>query len=146
MSMVNWSIKYGFLRIFFIPLKTDIDFSQLIKHERHPDDMLFLPFSSGTTGLPKGVMLSHNNIAVNCEQLNVPLPDEPLLRPTTNKYQESVPSVLPFFHIYGLTVLMISKISLGCKVVTLSKFHPDSFLKCLTVHNGSILHLVPPIG
>lgn len=50
---------------------TDVDFSLLRPHKRHPDDMVFLPYSSGTTGLPKGVMLSHNNIAVNCEQLGV---------------------------------------------------------------------------
>lgn len=122
------------------------DFSLLRQHERHPDELLFLPFSSGTTGLPKGVMLSHNNIGVNCEQLHVKLGDVPLLLPTTGDFQEVCPSVLPFFHIYGLTVLMISKLSQGVKTVTLPSFTPQTFMKSITEHKATLLHLVPPIG
>lgn len=95
--------------------------------------------------MPKGVMLSHDNIGVNCEQLNTKLLNAPILLPTTDDYQECSPSVLPFFHIYGLTVLLVSKLSLGTKVVTLSKFHPDTFLNSITEHKASCLHLVPPI-
>lgn len=76
----------------------DVDFSLLRPHNRHPDDVTFLPFSSGTTGLPKGVMLSHNNIGVNCEQLGVKIGDSPIVLPTTNESQDVSPSVLPFFH------------------------------------------------
>lgn len=122
-----------------------VDFSQLKHYKRHPDDLVFLPFSSGTTGLPKGVKLSHNNIAVNCEQLNVKLVEQPILQPTTNDFQECSPCVLPLFHIYGLTVLMTSKLSLGTKLVTLPRFHPDTFLNSITEHKATMLHLVPPI-
>lgn len=116
------------------------------QHERHPDELVFLPFSSGTTGLPKGVMLSHNNIAVNCEQLHVKLGEVPLMLPTTADFQEVCPSVLPFFHIYGLTVLMISKLSQGARNVTLPSFTPETFMNAITEHKASLLHLVPPIG
>lgn len=132
--------------ILFFPFSLDVDFSQLKKHNRRPDELLFLPYSSGTTGLPKGVMLSHNNISVNCEMLNVKLPDTPILLPTTRDFQEVSPSVLPFFHIYGFTVLLMSKLSLGTKIVTLPQFKPDTFLKSITDHKATMLHLVPPIS
>lgn len=91
-------------------------------------------------------MLSHNNIGVNCEQLSVKLGEAPLMLPTTNDHQESVPSVLPFFHIYGLTCLMISKLSLGAKNVTLPSFTPQTFMKAVRDHQATLLHLVPPIS
>lgn len=124
----------------------DVDFSALKPHTRHPNEVVFLPYSSGTTGLPKGVMLSHNNIGVNCEQLNVRLGDKPLLRLTTADVQEVSLSVLPFFHIYGLTVLMIAKLSLGTKVVTLPSFKPRTFLNAIRDYKTTMLHLVPPIS
>lgn len=107
--------------------------------------MAFLPFSSGTTGLPKGVMLSHNNIAVNCEQIGVRIGESPIVLPTTNEYQEVSPTVLPMFHIYGFTVLMLSKLSLGVKVVTLPEFKPGTFLGTIRDHKATLLHVVPPI-
>lgn len=104
-----------------------------------------MPFSSGTTGLPKGVMLTHNNIAANCEMINVKLPRERLIQPTTADFQDSLPSVLPFFHIYGFTVSLIDKLALGCKIVTLPKFEPESFLSSLIEHQATYLNLVPPL-
>jgi 4-coumarate--CoA ligase len=71
---------------------------------------------------------------------------EQLIKPTTSSYQDILPCVLPFFHIYGLTVTMLSKLNLGCKLVTLPSFKPESFLNSLSVHKGNVLHLVPPIG
>lgn len=48
--------------------------------------------------MPKGVMLSHSNLVSNCEAMDVPLPYERLVNPTTNDYQDVVPCFLPFFH------------------------------------------------
>lgn len=107
--------------------------------------MAFLPFSSGTTGLPKGVMLSHNNIAVNCEQIGVRIGESNMVLPTTNEYQDVSPTVLPMFHIYGFTVLMLSKLSLGVKIVTLPEFKPGTFLSTIKDHKATLLHVVPPI-
>lgn len=57
--------------------------------------------------------------------LDAKLPDKRLMLPTTNDFQDVLPSVLPFFHIYGLTVSLISKLALGCKIVSLPKFEPE---------------------
>ncbi|KAH8384991.1 hypothetical protein KR093_004755 [Drosophila rubida] len=104
------------------------------------DDMVFLPFSSGTTGLPKGVVLSHNNISSNCEQI------QEALRVDALEYQDTLPAVLPFFHIYGLTVVMLSKLGEGARLATMPAFKPDDFIKALDTYKGSILNLVPPIA
>lgn len=61
-------------------------------------------------------------------------------------FQDVIPCVLPMFHIYGLVVNMASKLQLGCKLVTLPKFSPDTFLQAQAEHKGTLLHLVPPIG
>lgn len=90
-------------------------------------------------------MLSHNNIGVNCEQLGVKIGDSPIVLPTTNEYQDVSPSVLPFFHIYGFTVLLISKLALGVKIVTLPEFKPSTFVNNIRDQKATLLHLVPPI-
>lgn len=123
----------------------NVDFSSLRPHNRHPDDLAFLPYSSGTTGLPKGVMLSHNNIGVNCEQLGVKFGDSVISLPTTDQYQDVSPAVLPFFHIYGFTVTLVSKLALGNKIVTLPEFKPNTFIDTMREHKATLLHLVPPI-
>lgn len=124
---------------------TGLHFSNLQRNNRHPDDVVFLPYSSGTTGLPKGVELTHTNIVANSQQLAIKAGKEPVVLPTTDTFQDVLPCVLPFFHIYGLTVTMISKLQQGTKLVTLPAFRPDTFLNSLTEHKGSVLHLVPPI-
>ncbi|XP_030378111.1 4-coumarate--CoA ligase 1 [Scaptodrosophila lebanonensis] len=128
-----------------------VDFAELIRTEdvrydelRSPsdasaDDIVFLPFSSGTTGLPKGVVLSHNNITSNCEQIHGGLTINTL------EFQDTLPGVLPFFHIYGLTVVMLSKLGLGCRLATMPAFKPDEFIKSLDFYKGSVLNIVPPI-
>ncbi|XP_037036735.1 probable 4-coumarate--CoA ligase 1 [Bradysia coprophila] len=123
----------------------DVNFGDLIKYDVLPSDTAILPFSSGTTGTSKGVMLSHDNIVINCEQLHVPLPDTPLIDETTRDFQAVCPAVLPFFHIYGFTVCLMSKLKLRTKIISLPKFHPETFMKAVIVEKGSILHLVPPI-
>lgn len=122
-----------------------INRNDLKPHNITGEDIAFLPFSSGTTGLPKGVVLTHNNITTNCEQIQTKLPHDYLTHQTTTNFQESIPCILPFFHIYGLTVCLISKMRLGCKLVTMPKFTPEDLMKSLMVHNATLLNLVPPI-
>ncbi|MEU1089492.1 4-coumarate--CoA ligase family protein [Streptomyces sp. NPDC005892] len=105
--------------------------------EIDPDeDVAVLPYSSGTTGAPKGVMLTHRSIATNLEQLQ---PFVPLLR------GEPILAVLPFFHIYGLTALMNGPLRHGATVVVLPRFDLDQFLATIEKHRIAGLYVAPPI-
>ncbi|XP_055387011.1 uncharacterized protein LOC129613518 isoform X2 [Condylostylus longicornis] len=110
-----------------------------------PEDIAVIPFSSGTTGLAKGVTLTHKNIVSNCEMVQTKLPTEQYVRETTDNFQDVIPCFLPFFHIYGLTICMMSKLHLGCQLVTFPKFTPQDLITSLTKHNGSLLNLAPPV-
>lgn len=124
---------------------TDFDLSASVAPTHRPDDVCVLPFSSGTTGLPKGVQLTHNNLTANCEMMDIPLPDQRMMLPTTNDYQDVVPCVLPFYHVYGFSFLLMSKLALGCKIVTLPRFEPATFLTALAEHKATFVAVVPPL-
>jgi acyl-CoA synthetase (AMP-forming)/AMP-acid ligase II len=94
------------------------------------EDVAILPFSSGTTGLPKGVMLTHFNITANIQQFA----DRPGYLETT--VDEKVLSVLPFFHIYGFTVILGTTLYKGATIVSLPKFEPELFLE--TIQNVKV--------
>ncbi|CAG4959611.1 unnamed protein product [Parnassius apollo] len=131
--------------ILFNELTEDVhvDKSCLKQVRRSINDICFLPYSSGTTGLPKGVELSSKNIIANCEQIN-----EPRIRAhneTTETHQDAVMAVLPFFHIYGATVIMFHKMSQGLKLVTLAKFQPEDFLEALKKYKTNLLFVAPPL-
>ncbi|MGI9210517.1 MAG: AMP-binding protein, partial [Rhodococcus sp. (in: high G+C Gram-positive bacteria)] len=78
-----------------------------------------LPYSSGTTGRPKGVMLTHRNLVANVCQSNPRMGIGP---------QDRVLAVLPFFHIYGMTVLLNAALSNRAALVTMPKFDLVEFL------------------
>ncbi|KAL7033266.1 hypothetical protein ACKWTF_007522 [Chironomus riparius] len=66
-------------------------------------------------------------------------------KPAFGDRQDVLPCVLPFFHIYGLTCTLLSKLAHGCKIVALPKFTPESYLNALEKHQATVLYLVPPI-
>eukprot|EP01116_Phalansterium_solitarium_P005418 TRINITY_DN1701_c1_g1_i1.p2 TRINITY_DN1701_c1_g1~~TRINITY_DN1701_c1_g1_i1.p2 ORF type:complete len:532 (+),score=237.57 TRINITY_DN1701_c1_g1_i1:90-1685(+) len=101
------------------------------------EDVVALPYSSGTTGYPKGVMLTHYNLVVNMLQL------QSVEVETTG--EDVLMGILPFFHIYGLAVVLLGGLRLGCKVVTMPRFEFEPFLKLIQEHKVSRAHLVPPI-
>ncbi|KAJ8719770.1 hypothetical protein PYW08_011945 [Mythimna loreyi] len=131
--------------VLFNELSEDIhtDNSVLKEVRRSVNDICFLPYSSGTTGLPKGVELSHRNIIANCEQINDPI--NAMHNETTASHQDSVMGVLPFFHIYAATVLMFHKLSIGAKLVALAKFQPETFLKTIEKQKTNIMMVAPPL-
>nr|XP_022331327.1 4-coumarate--CoA ligase-like [Crassostrea virginica]XP_022331328.1 4-coumarate--CoA ligase-like [Crassostrea virginica] len=100
------------------------------------EDVCVLPYSSGTTGLPKGVMLTHDNLVANLQQFR------PILKVTE---EDTSLGILPFFHIYGMCPVMMGVLIDGGKLVTLPKFEPEMFLKALEVQKVTQLHIVPPI-
>ncbi|MFJ8199931.1 4-coumarate--CoA ligase family protein [Streptomyces sp. NPDC096152] len=99
-------------------------------------DVAALPYSSGTTGVPKGVMLTHRQIATNLAQL------EPLI---TAGPGDRILAVLPFFHIYGLTALMNAPLRKGATVVVLPRFELETFLAAVQDHRITGLYVAPPI-
>ncbi len=101
------------------------------------EDIAVLPYSSGTTGLSKGVMLTHRNLVANLAQA------EPILEMTPGG--EVLVAVLPFFHIYGMQVLMNGAIANGATVVTMPRFDLELFLGILEDHKVTRAYIVPPI-
>jgi acyl-CoA synthetase (AMP-forming)/AMP-acid ligase II len=101
-----------------------------------PDTIAALPYSSGTSGLPKGVILTHRNIVSNiCQFLQVEI------------WPESAISLafLPMYHIYGLTVVLLSGLAAGIKLVTVPRFEPEPFLQALQDYRVTHLAVVPPV-
>jgi len=100
-------------------------------------DLAALPYSSGTTGMPKGVMLTHRNLVANvlqCDGVFEIGPEDVLI------------GVLPFFHIYGQTVIMNLGLRHGATVVTMPRFDLDQFLSLIEEYGVTIANVVPPIA
>jgi len=100
------------------------------------DDVVVLPYSSGTTGLPKGVMLTHANLVNNIEQS---------ASSVASQASDVVLAVLPFFHIYGMQVLMNDQLHHGATLVTMPRFDLAQALSLIERHRVTRFFAVPPI-
>jgi 4-coumarate--CoA ligase len=100
------------------------------------DDLAVLPYSSGTTGLPKGVMLTHANLVGNLVQAEAQL---------TFEEHEVFLACLPFFHIYGMQIIMNVGLRVGATLVTMPRFDLEQFLTLVQEHRATRLWTVPPI-
>ncbi|XP_041981331.1 4-coumarate--CoA ligase 1-like [Aricia agestis] len=121
-----------------------IDTNCLKTVKRSPKDIGILPYSSGTTGLPKAVALTHNSIIALHEMMFDP--SAVSVPETTDSHQSVIPAVLPFFHIFGLNIVMLNLMSRGVKLVTLPSFKPEVFLETIVKYRVRDLYVVPPIA
>ena len=100
------------------------------------DDLVVLPYSSGTTVLSKGVMLSHGNLVANIAQT---------VAAADLREDESFVAVLPFFHIYGMQVLMNSGLRSGVTIITMPRFDLEQFLSLHQEHGLTRAFVAPPM-
>lgn len=102
----------------------------------HPDDLALLQYTGGTTGTPKGVMLSHRNLVVNAVQCKVWVPD-------FQENQEVFLGVIPFFHVYGLSTCQHLAMITGCPMVLLPRFQPVEVLRAIHRYRVTVFSGIP---
>ncbi|XP_050442803.1 uncharacterized protein LOC126846937 [Adelges cooleyi] len=128
---------------FFEMIDSSVDTSQFKSATGPNNSLAFMPYSSGTTGLSKGVELSNKNINSNLSQMTHP--DIRHVVDTTPDYQDVLPAILPFYHIYGLTILLCNGLLHGNKLISLPKLESERFLSILKDDKPTVLYAVPPL-
>ena len=109
------------------------------RKKARPEDLAFLAYSSGTTGLPKGVMLTHRNIVADLLQIKGSVGH------WYNSKDDKFLGVLPFFHIYGLTGLVHQMLHRGIELVVMPAFDLETFLRAIQEHRITFIYVAPPV-
>lgn len=116
-------------------LDDSADASDIPVAQVEPEDLAAIPYSSGTTGFPKGVMLTHRNLVANCCQF----------QPIGNVSQDDILiNAMPFFHAAGWAILFHMGLANGCTIVTLPRFELAPFLRACQDYKVTSTLLVPP--
>ncbi len=102
--------------------------------EPHPDDVAVILYTSGTTGKPKGAMLTHQNLLSNAQAV---------IHLAELDSGDVLMSILPLFHSFGSTVCMVAPLLAGAQVVLVPKFDPRRLLSTIQQHNVTLLAGVP---
>jgi len=103
-----------------------------------PDSLALLQYTGGTTGISKGAMLSHRNLLANVTQLLTWVPELELGR-------ERFLAVLPFFHVFGLTVSLNLPVYMGCAIIIMPRFNAGELINLIEKSKPSIFPGVPAI-
>lgn len=118
--------------------------------DAHKTVMLF--YSSGTTGLPKGVEITHFNLTSMCLQLAAsPLLDVPPPSPSASRFQRAAPTdiclgVMPHYHVYGAIMLLFHPLITRLTSLILPKFDPLLYLQSITRYEPVYLYIAPPVA
>ncbi|KAL6873385.1 hypothetical protein ACP4OV_013467 [Aristida adscensionis] len=108
--------------------------------EVDPDDVVALPYSSGTTGMPKGVMLTHRSLVTSvAQQVDGENPNLYFSK------EDVLLCVLPLFHIYSLNSVLLAGLRAGCAIVTMRKFELGALVELVRAHGVTVAPFVPPI-
>jgi len=127
-------------RVVNFSVLTNADENELPEVKINPNDLVALPFSSGTSGLPKGVMLTHENLVTTISQLV----DGENPHQYTN-YEDVLLCVLPMFHIYALNSILLCGIRSGAAVLIVEKFEITKVLELIEKYKVTVASFVPPI-
>jgi acyl-CoA synthetase (AMP-forming)/AMP-acid ligase II len=100
------------------------------------DALALLPYSSGTTGLPKGVMLTHRNLVTAVRQTSAGLRLGP---------GDVVLALAPFAHVMGSVITLGTALAGGARLVTMPRFEPEAFLAAVEGHRVNVLIVPPPV-
>jgi acyl-CoA synthetase (AMP-forming)/AMP-acid ligase II len=100
------------------------------------EHVVALPYSSGTTGFSKGVMLTHRNLVANLVQISAS---------QHVGEDERIIAILPFFHIYGMIVIMNHGLYRGATLVTMPRFELEAYLQAIQDHGITRLYVAPPV-
>ncbi|OMJ15776.1 4-coumarate-CoA ligase [Smittium culicis] len=111
--------------------------------EKAESKVAFICYSSGTTGLPKGVMLTHKNIISSLSQNHQYAKQANWFSSKDITHRHL--AVTPFYHIYGLTVVLLYGLSHGIGIVTLKRYAADQFLSLIQKYKITFIHLAPPV-
>jgi acyl-CoA synthetase (AMP-forming)/AMP-acid ligase II len=120
-------------------------FRELIAHHHPPAraatdpdrDLAALPYSSGTTGLPKGVELTHASLVTNVRQSQAAL---------GFRDDDVVVAVAPFFHALGFNLVLPCSLAAGATIVTLPRFDLEAFLRAIQEYRATLTIVVPPVA
>lgn len=102
------------------------------------EDLALLQYTGGTTGSPKGVMLTHKNLISNATMC-----DSWLYKTTDG--EETIIGIIPLFHVYGLTTVLILSVMQGNKMVLLPKFDPETALKTINKQKPTLFPGAPTL-
>ena len=108
------------------------------------NETAYLPYSSGTTGLPKGVMLTTRNL-VSSIYLTVYGEELEFIKFATDKFQSKTICVLPMYHVMGAMMTSMPTLRAGGQVITIPRFEPGLFSTALKNFKPTFLHLTPPL-